>query len=270
MAAFTVAFKVRWIDRRGEIFYRLRDIHRIMDILSFQLRDRLSEQPPGARVNSAMDGYRRPQQYYDFLVNGKSLADMFDVDQRDLVGMLTPENLLTEPPVGREIFNHFNRGPMRIHELTLKIPCLYEFRRVHIYGCPECGDLYCGSVTMQLIETAHSVIWQRFDNGREELAGYMSPDKSYSSGNIYDLWLERNRDYAVLDAFGSSPLENDYEFLGELKYGQVILDAEAEIRRGNAVVIDHPEIGPFEFDKVAYLKAFEDLKRDAISMSADG
>ena len=127
MAAFTVAFKVRWIDRRGEIFYRLRDIRRIMDILSFQLRDRLSEQPPGARVNSAMDGYRRPQQYYDFLVNGKSLADMFDVDQRDLVGMLTPENLLTEPPVGREIFNHFNRGPMHSrvdaqNSVSLRIP----------------------------------------------------------------------------------------------------------------------------------------------------
>lgn len=234
-----------------------------MDTLSFQLRDRLAEQPPGARVNSAMDGYRRPQQYYDFIVNGKSFADLFDVDQRDLVGLLTTEKLLSEPPEGHEIFNHFNRGLMLFHELTLKIPCRYEFRRVHIYGCPECGDLYCGSVTMQLLETPNSVIWQRFDNGREEVAGYMSPDKSYSSGNLYDLWLERNRDYSVLDAFGLSPLEMDYEFLGALKYGGVTLEADADIHRGANVVIDYPQVGPFEFDKANYLEVFEELKRSA-------
>lgn len=236
-----------------------------MDTLSFQPRSRLSEQPVNARVNSAMDGYRRPFDYIDFLVNGKSLADIFDIDRRDLVGMLTRERVLEAAPVGREIFNHFHVAGRLFHELTLALPCCLEFRRVHIYGCPECGDLYCGSVTMQFLETPHSVIWQRFDNGREEIAPYMSPDKSYSNGNLYELWLERGRDYSVLDAFGLSALENDYEFFGELKYGNPGLDPGADLRRGAAVEIEYPQIGPFEFDRTAYLSAFETLRRTVVA-----
>ena len=232
-----------------------------MDTLSFQPRSRLSEQPPNARLNSAMDGYRRPFDYIDFVVNGKSLADIFDVDQRDLVGMLTRERLLEPAPTGRDIFNHFHVAGRLFCELTLDLPCRLEYRRVHIYGCPECGDLYCGSVTMQILETPHSVIWQRFDNGREEIAPYMSEDKSYSSGNLFELWKERGRDYTVLDAFGLSNLENDYEFMGELKYGNHELDPGADLRRGATVEIEYPQVGPFEFEKNTYMAALNSLRQ---------
>ncbi|MFO1479073.1 MAG: hypothetical protein U1F40_02600 [Turneriella sp.] len=232
-----------------------------MDTLSFQPRSRLSDQPPNARVNSAMDGYRRPFDYIDFIVNGKSLADIFDVDQRDLVGMLTRERLLEPQPTDRDIFNHFHVTGRLFHELTLDLPCRLEYRRVHIYGCPECGDLYCGSVTMQILETPHSVIWQRFDNGREEIAPYMSPDKSYSNDVLYQLWLERGRDYTVLDAFGLSNLENDYEFMVELKYGNPALDPGGDLRRGAGVEIEYPHVGPFEFEKTAYMTALNSLRQ---------
>mgnify|MGYP000508814913 FL=1 len=236
-----------------------------MDNLAFTLRHRLSAQPAGARKNSMMDGYRHPAAYIDFVVNGRSFADLFGVDQSDLVGMLTPQNLHTPPPEGRQIFNHFERSGQLINELMLVLPCRLEYRRVHIFGCPECGDLYCGSVTMQIIETPQTVIWQRFDNGREENAPYMSVDKSYTSGNLYDLWLQNNRDYAVLDAFGLSALEADYEFLGALKYGEIVPERDADIRRGAGVVIDFPEVGPFEFDKNDYLRAFAELRQGMTS-----
>ncbi len=230
-----------------------------MDKLDFKLRKRLEIQPPGARVNSAMDGYRQSKTYIDFIINGNSLADLFDADNRDLVSMFSLEDIQKEPPVGRDIFNYFKRSGTLIHELTFKIPCRYEFRRVHIYGCPECGDLGCGSVTMQLIEKADTVLWQRFDDGREEYANYMSSDKSYTDGQLFEIWQERNRDYSVLDAFGLSNIEMDYEYCHKLRTGQISLDKDADIRSGNEVTIDFPEIGPFEFDKIEYLKAFKDL-----------
>lgn len=218
-------------------------------------------QLPGYRVNSDMDGHRIPVSYIDFIVNGQSLADLLEADRQDLVSMLRREDLLTEPPVGREIFNQFKRYRTLFHELTFRIPCRYEFRRVHIYGCPECGDLYCGSVTCQLTETPDKVIWSRFDDGREEYAGYMSEDKSYSSGDLYDLWMEKGRDYSVLDAFGLSDIEMDYIFISELRKGKIPLFPDADILRGRDVEIDFPEIGPFEFDKAEYLAAFERLRR---------
>ncbi len=233
-----------------------------MDRLQFRLRNRLAEQPSGARVNSAMDGYRQKAEYFDFIVSGKSLADLFEADRRDLVGMLTPENLHKEAPVGGQIFNYFKRPGTLLHELTFGLPCRYEYRRVHIYGCPECGDLGCGSVTMQLIETPATVIWQRFDDGREEYANYMSSDKSYTSGDLCDLWQQRGRDYSVLDAFGLSNIEMDYEYLWALKNGKIHLEADADIRRGEAVAIDFPEVGRFEFDKAEYLQAFENLRNN--------
>ncbi len=235
-----------------------------MDTLSFQPRNRLTQQPPNARVNSAMDGYRRPFDYIDILVNGESLADIFAVDQRDLVGMLTRERLLEPAPVDSDIFNHFHVAGRLFHELALNLPCRLEYRRVHIYGCPECGDLYCGSVTMQILETPHSVIWQRFDNGREEIAPYMSPDKSYTSDRLYQLWRDRGRDYSVLDYFGLCDLENDFEFMGEMKYGNPALDPGADLRRGAAVEIEYAEVGPFEFEKTAYLAALSALKQSVV------
>lgn len=233
-----------------------------MDKLEFRLRNRLEVQLPGARVNSAMDGHRQPAEYIDLIVNSHSLADIFEADRRDLVGMLTPCNLHTIAPVGREVFNKFKRSGQLVHELTFGLPCRYEYRRVHIYGCPECGDLGCGSVTMQLIETATTVIWQRFDDGREDYANYMSEDKSYNSGDLFDLWQSRGNNYSVLDAFGLSNIEMDYEYFYALKAGKIVPEPDADIRRGESVAIDFPEIGPFEFDKAAYLEAFAELRRN--------
>lgn len=233
-----------------------------MDKLEFSLRQRLDVQPPGARVNSAMDGYRQKAEYIDFIVNGRSLADVFEIDQRDLVSMLTPQNLHAVAPVGREVFNRYKRSGQLVNELLLELPCRYEFRRVHIYGCPECGDLGCGSVTMQLIETPTTVIWQRFDDGREDYANYMSEEKSFNSGDLFDLWQARGHDYAVLDAFGLSNIEMDYEYLHALKSGKISPDPNADLHRGDSIVIDFPEIGPFEFDKAAYLAAFVVLRQN--------
>jgi hypothetical protein len=229
-----------------------------MDVLSFMPRGRLEEQPAGARVNSAMDGYRRPREYIDILVNGRSLADLCDVDRRDLIGMLEPEDLKNPLP-SQDVFNMFKRMGRLPRELALEIPVLYENRRVHIYGCPECGDLECGSVTMQLLETPTSVIWQKFDDGREKIAAYITEDKSFHDTNLLDLWLTEGKNYGILHGFVASEHEYDYEFIYSYKNNKYIVERDADIRTDLTPTVDYPAVGPFEFEKSQYLAAWRDL-----------
>lgn len=229
-----------------------------MDVLSFKLRSRLAEQPAGARVNSAMDGYRRPRQYIDILVNGKSLADLCDVDQRDLIGMLEVEDLKTPLP-SQDVFNMFKRMGRLPRELALEIPVLYENRRVHIYGCPECGDLECGSVTMQLLETPDSVIWQKFDDGREKIAAYITEDKSFHGTNMLDLWHQEGKNYGMLHAFVTSEHEHDYEFIYSYEHNQYQVDRNGDIRTDLTPTVRYPAVGPFEFEKKQYLAVLREL-----------
>jgi hypothetical protein len=133
-------------------------------------------------------------------------------------------------------------------ELALEIPVLYENRRVHIYGCPECGDLECGSVTMQLLETETSVIWQKFDDGREKIAAYITEDKSFHDTNLLDLWLTEEKNYGILHAFVASEHEYDYEFIYSYKNNKYIVERDADIRTDLTPTVDYPAVGPFEFE----------------------
>lgn len=205
-----------------------------------------------------MDGFRRPLSYIDFIVNGKSLADLCRVDERDLVGMLQPEDL--ESPLDpHDVFNQFKRVGRLPRELSLEYPVLYEGRRVHIYGCPECGDLACGSVTMQILETANSVIWRQFDDGRENIAAYISEDKSIHGRDLLDLWLTRGKNYGILHAFAASEHELDYEFIHGFKNGRYVAEPDADLKPYAEMEVEYPEIGPYEFEKQDYLAVLRSL-----------
>lgn len=226
-----------------------------MDELELRPRSRLKIQPAGARQNAAMDGYRRPLEYLDFIVNGVSLGDLCHVDERDLVGMLTPESLRTKFDRAKA-FNPFARAGRLPLELGLAVPCSYEGRRVHIYGCPECGDLYCGSVTMQLIETESTVIWRAFDDGREKLAFNAGDDKSLLGTDLLDLWQAEGRNYGILQAYELSEYQFDFEFISAYKAGEVKVEPDADLRNSVISEPEYPQIGPFEFEKTGYLRLF--------------
>lgn len=230
-----------------------------MDKLSFQWRHRLEVQPEGARKNMAMDGHRIGVEYIDFIVNGQSLADLCSVDQNDLTGMLKPESFTTTFDL-KDCFNQFKHAGRLPLVLTLEIPTFLENRRVHIYGCPECGDLYCGSVTMQILETPNTVIWRHFDNGREKIAPYFNEDKWNYERQLLDLWLAEGKNYGMLGQWATAEYENDYEFIHAYKKGIYTIDREADIREDVVKEIDFPQVGPFEFGKTEYLAAFAALR----------
>lgn len=203
----------------------------------------------------AMDGYRQPLEYLDFVINGVSLGDLCRVDERDLVGMLTPEALQTKFDL-KETFNPFARAGRLPLELGLVVPCSYQGRRVHLYGCPECGDLYCGSVTMQLIETEETVIWRAFDDGREKLAYNAGDHKSLLGTDLLDLWQAEGRNYGILQAYELSAWQYDYEFISAYKKGNVQVARDADLQNLVADELEYPGIGPFEFEKKEYLRLF--------------
>ncbi len=229
-----------------------------MDTLALAVRRRLETQPDGARQNTDMAGNRRPAEYIDFIVNGKSLGDLFEIDLRDLAGMVR----LADFPVGKNMpadpFDQFDLGRNRLQELTFRVPAYYERRRVHLYGCPECGDLECGNVTVQVVEKAHSVTWRNFDNNPPRLAAYMSSEKSRTGNKVFELWQKENRSYALLSAYAAHENEFDYVFLHDLKSGKLVIDTGDVTDLGDAPGDDiaYPAVGPFEFEKEAYLKAF--------------
>lgn len=86
------------------------------------------------------------REYLDFVVDGQSLQDL--IDPGDLIGCLgwLPE---------KEDANFVDR-------LLLKKPSILGNDRHLIYICPECGDVDCGAISVQIYKSCHEFIWSNF------------------------------------------------------------------------------------------------------------
>ena len=96
------------------------------------------------------------REFQDFIVNGKSLYEMFG--EPDLVGAIGS--------FGKEV------NIEAVNLLLLNKNSELNSKRIPIYICPECGDLGCGAITISIIENDKSFIWSSFgyeNNYQDEL-----------------------------------------------------------------------------------------------------
>jgi hypothetical protein len=84
----------------------------------------------------------------DFLVNGKSLYELLSVHKLDLVGRFS-QSAQAWNEESADIF------------LTRKSADL-ENGRVMLYVCPECGDIGCGAITVNISKSDEGYAWAEF------------------------------------------------------------------------------------------------------------
>ncbi|MGA3371542.1 MAG: hypothetical protein ABSC48_07250 [Terracidiphilus sp.] len=104
--------------------------------------------------------------FLDFCVDGISLYERF-ANKRDLVS-----TIWVNPPVPEEA----QRPIKRLLKLD---PSDFPNDRVAIYVCPECGDLGCGAISIEIVFDDTLVTWQSFgyENNYDnsvEYEGYLS------------------------------------------------------------------------------------------------
>ncbi|MCM5530635.1 hypothetical protein [Parasegetibacter sp. NRK P23] len=75
-----------------------------------------------------------PRDYWDFMVSGKSLKTILNLESADYMTLINLEG-------NQEYYRHV------LNVFTLKEKSQLASGRVMIYVCPECGDIECGAIT---------------------------------------------------------------------------------------------------------------------------
>ena len=91
-------------------------------------------------------GGKTERHYYDYLINDRLLSEIIEIG--DQIG----------------VFGGFGEKDDRTHfnELLSKKKSELKSGRVPIYICPECGDLGCGCISIEIIKTNEGFIWKSF------------------------------------------------------------------------------------------------------------
>lgn|SRR3982751_2539023 len=87
---------------------------------------------------------------FDFLVDGRSLADVLGATKRDLVGRLDRDR------------RDWNAESVRV--LTGEAAADFGDDRVMLFVCPECADLGCGAITAAFRLDGDTIIWSDFQH----------------------------------------------------------------------------------------------------------
>jgi hypothetical protein len=98
--------------------------------------------------------------YLDFIISGKSLKTILDMEDSDKI---TPFGLYDEK-YEKQIKNSFKlQGKPELRT-----------KRVPLYICAECGDIGCGAITVSVKCRENKIIWEEFgyENGFEDLKEY--------------------------------------------------------------------------------------------------
>jgi len=90
-----------------------------------------------------------PREYLDFLVSGKSLKIILNIETADYITLF---GWGTNKEYDKHILNVFR----------LKEKSQLTTKRVMIYVCPECGDIDCGAITATIKDFGDRIIWSAF------------------------------------------------------------------------------------------------------------
>jgi hypothetical protein len=104
--------------------------------------------PRVRRVERLSSGaFQTDRHYFDFVVDGLSLRDTIarDYDLASVMWINSPTSIETHIP-----------------KLLLVDPSDLPDGRVPLYTCPECGDLGCGGITVDIKIAGDSVVWSKF------------------------------------------------------------------------------------------------------------
>jgi len=116
--------------------------------------------------------------YLDFNISGESL--------KEYLGIST-DNSVT--PFGW--FLNKSEQSKALKEFRLQTKPHLADNRIEIYICNECGDIGCGSVTVQIHDRGEKIVWAKF-------AKQHNPDEISSLFDVEDLELERTSYFAAL------------------------------------------------------------------------
>jgi hypothetical protein len=85
---------------------------------------------------------------FDFLVDGRSLADSLGATKRDVVGRLDRD--------------HRDLNAESVRVLTGNAAPDFGDDRVMLFVCPECADLGCGAITAAHHSEGETITWSDF------------------------------------------------------------------------------------------------------------
>jgi hypothetical protein len=108
----------------------------------------------------ATNPLRRERYTFDFVVNGVSLFEATQASIYDMCGCLSDPRL--EPELAGRI------NDKSVNLLTSEVRLGVGHRTV-LFGCPECGDLACGAITVFVSRNELLMQWSDFayENGYE-------------------------------------------------------------------------------------------------------
>jgi hypothetical protein len=130
-------------------------------------------------------GSQTKRTFLDFVVDGVSLYD--EIGRRsDLIS-----TLWVEPPMAKE---EQDKAIRRL--LTLESGDVSD-GRVSLYVCPECGDLGCGVISVQIDVADNQITWRDFgyENNYEkhvERDSYSSVGPFHFDRSVYEAILNLN------------------------------------------------------------------------------
>ena len=104
---------------------------------------------------SSQDISKEERDYFDFLIDNIPLSEILSVGDK-----ITPLG-----------WSEIKFQKDSVMELLKQKKSELTSGRVPVYICPECGDLGCGAVTVNIIENENSFVWKDFgyENNYEDV-----------------------------------------------------------------------------------------------------
>ena len=132
------------------------------------------------RIESSGQTRRR---FLDFQIDGKSLLDIPGTT------LITPLGWLGSDTTQQVVA-----------ELLLKRPSgALQTGRVELYVCPECADIYCGSVTVKIEKMGSYFVWRDFAFENDLDSGPLAYEKMANWKLIGPFHFEKSQYWRVLN-----------------------------------------------------------------------
>ncbi|MBN1800167.1 MAG: hypothetical protein JW891_01595 [Candidatus Lokiarchaeota archaeon] len=122
------------------------------------------------------------KKFIDFFVSGKNLSEILKVEGE--VCVLSSGN-------------YYDRKEA-IKELTLKKKPELESGRCRLYVCSYCGDIWCGSITVDIEEKENLIIWKSF--------GWETPEEFCLYEHTTDFKFEKKKYFELFSNYTKSSI----------------------------------------------------------------